>query len=233
VYGVFSADGRWHKPLNATQSQTHFDFKLQLKDAGGLLQRMGTPDAVRSGTGSIEGQITWLGSPASPSAPSMSGRFRVDIERGQFLKTEPGAARLLGVLSLQALPRRLLLDFRDVFSEGFAFDFFRGDVIIEQGIAKSENLQMKGVNAVVMMDGQADIGKETQNLKVLVIPDINAGGAALVYSTINPVIGLTTFIAQYVLRRPIMESTSQQFEIDGTWSEPRITKVPVKSDAKP
>ena len=126
-----------------------------------------------------------------------------------------------------------MLDFRDVFSEGFAFDFFRGDVTIERGLARSDNLQMKGVNAAVMMEGLADIGNETQQLKVLVIPDLNAGGASLVYSAINPVIGLTTFLAQYVLRRPLMESTTQQFEIDGTWSDPKVTRVPFKGDTKP
>lgn len=163
----------------------------------------------------------------------MGGQFRVAIERGQFLKTEPGAARLLGVLSLQSLPRRLMLDFRDVFSEGFAFDFFRGDVRIDQGIASSSNLQMKGVNVAVLMEGQANIGQETQDLKILVIPDINAGGASLVYSAINPLVGLTTFLAQYVLRRPLMESTTQQFHLDGTWSEPRVTQVPFRPEPKP
>jgi uncharacterized protein YhdP len=84
--------------------------------------------------------------------PSLSGQFNVNIEGGQFLKAEPGIAKLLGVLSLQSLPRRLTLDFRDVFSEGFAFDFARGDVNIEQGQARTNNLQMKGVSAAVLMD---------------------------------------------------------------------------------
>ena len=61
------------------------------------------------------------------------------------------------MLSLQSLPRRLALDFRDVFTEGFAFDFVRGDVTIQQGIAATNNLQMKGVNAAVLMEGKADI----------------------------------------------------------------------------
>jgi uncharacterized protein YhdP len=231
--GDFSAQGQWQKLLSQSSSQTQFDFKLSLKNVGGMLQRLGLPDAIRNGNGSIEGQILWAGSPIAPEVMSMGGQFRVAVERGQFLKTEPGAARLLGVLSLQSLPRRLLLDFRDVFSEGFAFDFFRGDVRIEQGIASSSNLQMKGVNVAVLMDGQANIGQETQDLKILVIPDINAGGASLVYSAVNPLIGLTTFLAQYVLRRPLMESNTQQFHVDGTWAEPRVTQVPFKSDVKP
>jgi uncharacterized protein YhdP len=150
------------------------------------------------------------------------------VENGQFLKTDPGIAKLLGVLSLQSLPRRLALDFRDVFSEGFAFDFFRGDVNIAHGIAHTNNLQMKGVNAAVFMEGQADIGKETQNLRVLVVPEINAGSASLIASAINPVVGLSTFLAQLLLRGPLVNAATQEFIVDGTWLDPKVTQVPRK-----
>ena len=155
----------------------------------------------------------------------MNGQFNVNIESGQFLKADPGLAKLLGVLSLQSLPRRLTLDFTDVFSEGFAFDFVRGDVGINQGVASTNNLQMKGVNAAVLMDGSADISRETQDLKVVVVPEINAGTASLIATVINPAIGLGTFLAQYFLRRPLMEAATQEFHIDGSWADPKITKV--------
>ena len=72
-----------------------------------------------------------------------------------------------GVLNLQALPRRLALDFRDVFYEGFAFDSVAGHVNIDRGMATTRNLQIKGVNAVVQLEGSADIAKETQQLRVV------------------------------------------------------------------
>ena len=147
------------------------------------------------------------------------------------MKADAGIAKLLGVLSLQALPRRLTLDFRDVFSEGFAFDFLRGDVGIEQGIARTNNLQMKGVNAAVLMEGQADIAKETQDIRVVVVPEINAGTASLIASVINPAIGVGSFLAQVFLRRPLMEAATQEFHIDGTWTDPKITKVDRRSQA--
>jgi hypothetical protein len=102
------------------------------------------------------------------------------------------------VLSLQALPRRLTLDFRDVFSSGFAFDFVRGDAKVTHGVARTNNLQMKGVNAAVLMDGQVNLDAETQDLRVVVVPEINAGTAALA-TAINPAIGLGAFVAQLVL----------------------------------
>ena len=157
---------------------------------------------------------------------AMQARARMALSQPQF-------AKLLGVLSLQALPRRLLLDFRDVFSAGFAFDTIRGDVLIQQGIATTRNLQMKGVNAVVQMDGSSDIARETQNLRVLILPEVDAGTASLLAGiALNPAIGLSTFLAQLILKQPLSRVNTQEFLIDGTWSDPRVTKV-VNSAATP
>ena len=238
---VLSASGNWTNinvvtAPNASRSikdrrRTVMNFKLDIANAGDVLNRFGMSGVVRKGSGKMEGQVAWLGSPITLDYPSLSGKFNVDVENGQFLKADPGLAKLLGVLSLQSLPRRFALDFRDVFSEGFSFDFVRGDVVIEQGIARTNNLQMKGVNAAVLMEGQADIARETQAVKVVVIPEINAGSASLLATAINPLVGLTTFLAQVILRRPLIEAATQEFFIDGTWVDPRVTKVPHNNPA--
>ena len=204
---------------------TGMNFKLDIADSGRLLSRFGMTGIVRRGRGRMEGQVGWTGSPLTIDYPSLNGNFFINVEAGQFLKADPGLAKLLGVLSLQSLPRRLALDFRDVFTEGFAFDFVRGDVTIQQGIAATNNLQMKGVNAAVLMEGRADIARETQDLKVVVVPEINAGTASLVATMINPAIGLGSFLAQLFLRQPLMRAATQEFHIDGTWTDPRVTRV--------
>ncbi len=209
--------------------RTVMNFKLDIADSGELLKRFGMSDVIRRGKGRMEGQVAWIGSPLSLDYPSLSGQFNVNVASGQFLKADPGIAKLLGVLSLQSLPRRLTLDFRDVFSDGFSFDFVRGDVTINQGLAFTNNLQMKGVNAAVLMEGSADIAKETQNLRVVVVPEINAGTASLIATVINPAIGLGTFLAQYILKRPLTQVATQEFHIDGTWANPKITKVDNKA----
>ncbi len=205
--------------------RTVMDFRLDIADTGELLRRFGMSDVIRRGKGRLEGQVAWIGSPLSLDYPSLNGQFNVNVASGQFLKADPGIAKLLGVLSLQALPRRLTLDFRDVFSDGFSFDFVRGDVNINQGLAFTNNLQMKGVNAAVLMEGSADIARETQDLRVVVVPEINAGTASLIATVINPAIGLGSFLAQYFLRRPLIDAATQEFHIDGTWTNPKITKI--------
>jgi len=241
---VFTASGNWAS-VNAQglpvapgrpgakpapeRRRTVMNFKLDVADSGQLLARMGMKDVVRRGKGRMEGQVAWLGSPLALDYPSLNGNFYINMEAGQFLKADPGIAKLLGVLSLQSLPRRLSLDFRDVFTEGFAFDFVRGDVTIQQGIAATNNLQMKGVNAAVLMEGHADIAHETQDIKVVVVPEINAGTASLVAAAINPAIGLGSFLAQLFLRQPLIKANTQEFHIDGTWADPHIARVERKA----
>jgi uncharacterized protein (TIGR02099 family) len=238
----FTANGNWAR-LNAQgvletaaeravpgRRRTVLNFKLDVADGGALLTRFGMNGVVRQGGGKFEGQIAWLGSPLKVDYPSLGGAFTVNVASGQFLKADPGIAKLLGVLSLQSLPRRLTLDFRDVFSDGFAFDFLRGDVTVTEGIARTNNLQMKGVNAAVLMEGQADVARETQNLKVVVVPEINAGTASLIATVINPAVGLGTVLAQLFLRRPLIESNTQEFRVDGSWADPQVTHVTRKSN---
>jgi uncharacterized protein YhdP len=178
--------------------QTQLQFQLNLRDVGKLLNRFDMPGVVANGQGQLQGEISWTGAPVTPEFKTMSGAVHLEVQKGQFLKADPGLAKLLGVLSLQSLPRRLTLDFRDVFRNGFSFDFMRGDVTIERGIAKTNNMQMKGVNAAVLMEGSADIDKETQDLHVVVVPEINALSASLVATAINPVVGLSSFLAQMI-----------------------------------
>jgi uncharacterized protein (TIGR02099 family) len=234
-----SATGNW-APMAAggsaqpgDQRRTALSFRLDVDDSGALLARFNRPGLVRGGKGRIEGSVGWIGSPLAVDYPTLSGQLQADFERGQFLKVEPGAGRLLGVLSLQALPRRLVLDFRDVFSDGFAFDFVRGDARIEQGVLFTNNLQMKGVNAAVLMEGTADLARELQDLKVVVVPEINAGTASLIATAINPAIGLGSFLAQFLLRQPLQSAGTQQFRVTGSWADPQVAKVDRDAPATP
>ena len=231
----FTATGHWAATgaspargvAGADRAARHavIDFKLQIADSGALLDRLGTRGAVRGGKGQLSGQIGWIGSPFALDYPTLAGQINVAVDSGQFLKVDPGAARLLGVLSLQSLPRRLSLDFRDLFQEGFAFDSITGDLKIGQGVAVTNNLRMRGVQALVLMEGNADIARETQDLRVIVVPEINAGAAALAYAVINPAIGLGAFLAQAIFKKPLTAAGTREFHISGPWADPKVERV--------
>ncbi|MDB5821721.1 MAG: hypothetical protein JWR21_425 [Herminiimonas sp.] len=221
--GTLTATGKW---VRGADNLTSLAYSMEIANAGTLLERLGFANVLRGGQGRMEGEVTWKGLPFSLDIPSLTGTVRLDMAAGQFLKVDPGAAKLLGVLSLQSLPRRLTLDFRDVFSEGFAFDGVVGSAEIDHGIMRTDNFKMRSVNAAVLMDGKVDIAKESQDLHVVVIPEINAGTASVVYGLIvNPVIGLGSFLAQLFLRDPLMKAFTMEYQIDGPWKNPNIKKL--------
>jgi uncharacterized protein YhdP len=201
------------------------DFGLDLADSGAFLERLGAGQAMRGGKGRLGGQLSWAGSPLTLDYPSMEGRLRLDVDAGQFLHASPGGARLLGVLSLQALQRRLTLDFRDLFQEGFAFDSIAGDVVVAQGVARTDDLRMRGVQATVLMQGSADLQRETQDLRVLIVPNFDATTAALATMAINPAIGLGTLFAQWALREPLQAAGTSELHITGSWADPQVQQV--------
>ncbi len=234
-FAKFSATGEWASPSNVSgtnskQRKTDLAFDLQIADSGGLLNLIGIKDAVKSAPGSIKGNISWFGSPLALDHPSLSGELQIALEKGQFLKVDPGAAKLVGVLNLQSLPKRLVFDFSDMVAQGFTFDKVAGSATIVKGIARTEDLEIRGVQARIKINGTADIARETQDLQIFVTPEINAGLASLAYTAINPAIGLGTLIAQTVLRKPIQEAFSYEVDVTGSWIDPKVEqkkKVPV------
>ncbi|MCX8086226.1 MAG: YhdP family protein [Rhodocyclaceae bacterium] len=217
-----TGEGRWRSQKGAAQSR--LDFKLDIADAEKLMKRLGLPDAVRRGAGRLEGELAWAGPPFAFDLASLSGRLKAEFEKGQFKKLEPGVGRLLGVLSLQALPRRITLDFRDVFSEGFAFDTIAAEASIERGIMQVDPLRIDGPAARVMLTGKLNLLAETQELKVRVQPSVGetvATGTMLV----NPVAGAVVWLAQKAMNDPFGQAFAYEYAITGGWGDPKVEKL--------
>src|SRR3990172_6370875 len=103
-------------------SQSQVNLLLEISDAGKILARSGYPNTVKGGSGKLAANLSWAGTPDEFNYATLDGTLKLDTSKGQFLKMDPGIGKLLGILSLQALPKRITLDFVDVFSEGFQFD---------------------------------------------------------------------------------------------------------------
>ncbi|TCV85393.1 YhdP family protein [Sulfurirhabdus autotrophica] len=220
---VLKMSGLWEAWL--AQPNTQAKINLEVKDVGKFLARFGYPDSVKRGTAKLDGQLSWAGSPSELDYSSMSGNFILDASNGQFLKIEPGFGKLLGILSLQALPRRITLDFRDVFSEGFAFDNISGSMKIERGVLNSDDFTIEGPAATVKMSGETDLAHETQKLLVKVTPAVGEGVSVAGAFLGGPVVGLTTLLLQKVLKNPLGQLISYQYSITGTWNDPIVAKV--------
>jgi len=222
---VLSADGAWDLVPGSPRRRMALKFELDVANGGALLERLGFGKVLRGASGRMHGSLGWDGSPLALDFHSLGGRLDMAMKGGQFLQMDPGAARLLGVMSLQSLPRRLALDFRDVFQQGFAFDSATAAVQVKGGLASTENLRLRGLQALVAMEGSADLARETQDLHVVVVPEINASGPALAYAAINPAVGLGAFVGQWLLREPLRLASAREFRITGPWVDPKVERL--------
>jgi uncharacterized protein (TIGR02099 family) len=214
--------GRWRP--SATAADTHVEFKLSTKSIERLLTRFGYPEAVKRGTADLEAALSWNGAPTSIDYASLNGTAKFVAYSGQFNKLEPGVGRLLGVLSLQSLPRRLTLDFRDIFSEGFAFDGIRGEATVTRGVMETKNLQIVGPAAKILMSGTVDLPAETQNLKVKVQPALGesiATGMLLAH----PAFGAGAWLFNKIFGNPFDVAFSYEYAVTGSWADPKVTKL--------
>lgn len=221
--GVLNASGKYK--ADSTEPATQINLKLEISDVGKLLGRSGYPNTMKDGSGKLEGDFSWRGGPEDFSYATLDGTLRLDAGKGQFLKIEPGIGKLLGILSLQALPRHITLDFTDVFSNGFQFENINGSGQIRRGVLNTSDFKIDGSSAKVTMQGQVDLDHETQNLRVRVLPAVSNGVSLLGAFAAGPVVGLGAFIASKLLRDPLDKLVSFEYNVSGTWLNPDVSRV--------
>ncbi len=226
---VFRMSGLWR---DSVPSETRADLNLMVLDAGKFLARFGYADTLKRGSAEVTGNATWEGSPADFAFATLAGQLDFKARGGQFLKVDPGAGKLLGVLSLQSLPRRLNFDFRDIFNEGYAFDDIGATLRIARGVVYSDDFKMRGPAAKVNMSGLADLNQESVQLRVKVIPKLSEGVAVAGALLGGPLAGVGALAAQKLLRDPFEEAISQEYLVTGPWQAPDVKRLP-KLKAKP
>ena len=228
---------------NTGSNHTRLDFELNARDMGKLLDRLGYADSVRRGKAKMTGDLKWNGPLTSLHYPSLTGQLNVEAEKGQFNKLEPGVGKLLGLISLQSLPRRLTLDFRDIFSDGLAFDSIEGKLSIRQGVMRTvDPLRIYGPSAQIEMQGETDLKAETQDMQVVVRPELGGLAAVGAAALVNPVVGAAALVANTVLQKPLNRLFSYRYHVTGTWADPLVdktgesapeTKLPPETDSQP
>jgi uncharacterized protein (TIGR02099 family) len=214
---VFQADGEWVDWNKNSKSNINFSWKID--NLGDTLNFLGYPNFIKDGEADLSGQFRWPGNPLSFDKTKVDGSFNLDVRKGTIQKVEPGIGRLFGLVTLQSLPRRLSLDFRDLFGSGFVLDTMNASVRVNNGIMKTSNFRMNGPAAEVFMTGETNIIHETQDLNVKVTPHIS-DSLSIAALAGGPLVGAAAFIAQKILKDPLNKVLTSEYRIIGTWENP-------------
>jgi len=219
--GSLVGKGLWRTGAGAS---TSLDVEVDASDVGHLLERFGNPGMVRGGSAQGQLSVRWNGDPTDIDFPSLGGTVTLHARDGQFLEIEPGIGKLLSLLSLQMLPRRISLDFSDVFSKGFKWTHIDATAQIANGVIETHDFHMQGSAADVVMTGKADLARETQDVNLRIRPALGST-AATVVGVFNPIAGIATYIGQRALKDPLGQIFSYEYSVTGTWASPKVVKL--------
>jgi uncharacterized protein YhdP len=153
---------------------------------------------------------------------ALNGSVQARLGDGQLEDLEPGAGRVFGLMSVVALPRRLSLDFRDVFDSGFSFDEITGNFRLVNGEAFTCDLTLTSPAADVGIVGRT--GLEERDYTQTAIVSANAGNALPVAGLVvaGPQVAAALLIFSQIFKKPLQEMSQVYYAIDGSWDDPVI-----------
>jgi len=220
---VSGGEGSWFK--GTSESDTHLTFTLNSSDVAGTLTALGFDPVVEGQQADLVADIFWSGPPSIDWSEHLNGSLTVYMKEGSVLDLEPGAGRMVGLMSITALPRRLALDFRDVFNRGLVFDELTGDFVIIDGDAYTDNFKLTGPAAEIGVVGRTGLrDRDWQQLAVVtaepgnMLPTVGAilGGSG---------VGAALLIFTQIFKEPLKGIGRVSYCLTGTWDEPVVQQL--------
>jgi len=211
--------------LGFGQDESELRVDVTTSDLGAAMEFIGFQRTVEAKSATLTADLHWTGGWPQHLLAVAAGKARLDIKSGSLSEVKPGAGRMFGLLSIQALPRRLTLDFRDVFKKGFFFDEFRGDFSIADGKAFTDNLVFRSPAADIGIVGSVDLTKRLYDQTAIVSAEVGNTLPLVGAIAAGPAIGAGLFVLKEIFKEPLRGMVNVQYRITGPWENPIVEKV--------
>lgn len=231
--GFLNAKGVW-KNWRADPS-TDWQIEIETSNLGNLLQRYGLDGQVIGGEGKLQGTIYSPEPPYAVNFTKSQGKFSFEFRKGRLVQLNTGVfGRLLGLMRVEALPRRFMLDFSDIFEKGFTFDLLKGESRLGNHQLTLDDMVIAGPPGGFVVAGHVDLVQKSQDLTVRFVPATLIGDGLAIGAGIlgGPAAGLGAFILQKVLGDPLGQLITLEYKVGGTWADPKIQPLAKAAEPK-
>ena len=227
--------GEWTSDAQGNNERVIIDTTSQIKDLGAVVSYWGSPKAVEGGRGIISAKLDWSGPPYDPSFDTLAGNVKLNLENGRLLQVDSGFAKIIGVFSLQSLLKFASFDLQgslgNVVTSGTNFNTLSADFVLRNGVARTQNFTMQLNQARVATSGLVNIPKQTQDLRITIFPTIDATAGALALFAVNPIIGASALIGQYLVSNQLNRTLQTDYLVQGSWDKPDV--IPLDQNGQP
>ena len=203
---------------------TKADINVSSEVGGQMLTNFGLGDFIDGGEIHLSSSLFWRGAPAHFKFASLNGTYNLDIKKGSFPKVDPENGRFLGLMNINALSRRLRLDFVDVFGKGLVFDRLRTEGIFNDGDIVLKEFFIFSPSVYVEALGKVGLHNENYDLQMLVSPQLG-GNVALLTALANPAAGAVVWLADRIFRNQLNKIVVYTYNVTGPWASPKVTRI--------
>jgi uncharacterized protein (TIGR02099 family) len=231
AYSGTVTKGIWQQ--SASGDKTELAIRIDSRDFASLLENFGYQPLVEAEKSKLIMAFSWPGEPLAFSRKTAKGTLRFKLEKGNLKEIEPGAAgRVFGLLSIATIPRRLALDFNELFGKGLNFRSIKGSFDIARGIATTQDLTLKSEPANIVITGPVDLVNQQYNQNVNVRPNVSstlplagavAGGP--IGLGVGTAILLADKLAGKLFDKQIVNLISYNYKLTGPWQEPDLQVI--------
>ena len=222
----FQASGSWQEEDQI--QRTGLDIQFTTKNFGSSLEALDYGNNLVGGKGEAKGRLNWLGPAYSYDIESLNGSLNGKFEDGMLRKVDPGLGRLLSLLSVNYLPRRLKLDFKDVADKGFHYDLISGVANIEKGHVSTPGLLIDGPAAALALSGRTGLLEHDYEMHLELVPKFKYSVPLAAGVLAGPQTGLLVYLFNRVAEGAGLDfnkTLALEYDIAGTWEEPIITSL--------
>lgn len=219
---TLGGDGRWIVDEDSGEQRSDFDLTITAENLGGMLSSFGYVGLVEDGQTIAHLKAGWPGAPTHFALERLGGDLEVTVGPGRILQVEPGAGRVFGLMSLQQLPRRLTLDFSDLFNEGLSFDAIQGSFQFRDADAHTSDLTLSGPSALIQVEGRVDLAEQVYDQRVTVYPSVGNTLPLVGALAGGPTGAAAMFLLQGLFEKQISRMTAYRYLVTGPWNDPEI-----------
>lgn len=215
--------GSW---LSSWQHEHQSNFKLFVNssDLGNTMSSLKLSDAMQGGVKTATIDWQWFDEPYRFSWQTVQGSSHFQLKNGVVTELDPGTSgRIVGLLNVFKLFDRLTLDFKDVASDGFAYDLIEGDFKFHDGLATSSNIEVAAAAADMRLRG--DIGMVDQNYDLVMQVKPRSSAAAFTTGALagGPILGAGLVLLNKLLG--LEKSAYDEYKITGPWRDPLVEQI--------
>ncbi len=216
--------GSWLRRSWRLDEETTFSFKVSSSNIGDTLQHLGYSRYVDKSKMQATLHWNWPGAPYRFNWGSLSGNMSVEFNNGIVSDIDPGTGgRFLGLFNLLHLPKRLGLDFKDVYKKGFVFDSIAGTYVFGGGDAVTQDTEILASAADLTMMGRIGVDDQDYDLVAIVRPHSSVATFAGGTLVAGPTIGVGLVLLQEIFGLDLLGKDI--YKIQGPWSDPVVDQI--------